>query len=131
MDVSGLSDEQMTYHYGWLLFPNFFFSVRVGEGTLIVPTPHPSGDPNKCVWEVIRLAWVPEAMRQQVRTPQQVVDPPGSFEYFLVLQQDYDAMPRTQLGVRNTRLKYATVGSEEGLVVKFHREIDKYVRGGR
>lgn len=130
LDVSGLSDEQMTYHYGWLLFPNFFFSVRVGEGTLIVATPHPSGDPNKCVWEVVRLAWAPEEMREKVRTPLLNVDPPGSYEYFLVLQQDYEAMPRTQLGVRNTRLKYATVGSEEGLVVKFHREIDKYVRGG-
>lgn len=131
MDVSGLSDEQMTYHYGWLLFPNFFISVRVGEGTMIVPTPHPSGDPNQCVWEVVRLAWVPEAARAAARTPLLKVDPPGSYEYFLVLQQDYEAMPRTQLGVRNTALKYATVGSEEGLVVKFHREIDKYVRGSR
>lgn len=131
LDVNGLSDEQMTYHYGWLLFPNFFFSVRVGEGTLIAPVPHPGGDPNRCVWQVVRLAWVPEAARAQARTPLLAVDPPGSFEYFLVLQQDYEAMPRTQLGVRNTRLKYATVGSEEGLVVKFHREIDKYVRGAR
>jgi nitrite reductase/ring-hydroxylating ferredoxin subunit len=129
MDVSGLSDEQMTYHYGWLLFPNFFISVRVGEGTLIVSTPHPSGDPNKCVWEVVRLGWVPEGKRQEARQPLHVVDPPGSYEYFLVLQQDYESMARVQLGVRNTRLKYATVGSEEGLVVKFHREIDKYVRG--
>lgn len=131
MDVSGLSDEQMTYHYGWLLFPNFFISVRVGEGTMIVSTPHPSGDPNKCVWEVVRLAWVPESAREAARQQQLVVDPPGSFPYFLVLQQDYEAMPRTQLGVRNTRLKYVTAGSEEGLIVKFHREIDKHVRGGR
>lgn len=131
MDVSGLSDEQMTYHYGWLLFPNFFISVRVGEGTMIVSTPHPSGDPNKCVWEVVRLGWLPEAARAEARAPLQVIDPPGSYAYFLVLQQDYEAMPRTQLGVRNTALKYATVGSEEGLVVKFHREIDKYARNGR
>lgn len=127
MDVSGLSDEQMTFHYGWLLFPNFFISVRVGEGTMIVSTPHPSGDPNKCVWEVVRLGWVPEAARLSVREPLKIIDPPGSYQYFLVLQQDYEAMARTQLGVRNQALKHATLGSEEGLVVKFHREIDKYV----
>jgi len=127
MDVSGLSDEQMTYHYGWLLFPNFFFSVRVGEGSLIVPVPHPSGDPNKCIWNVIRLAWLPPEQRATARAPLLEVDPPGSYQYFLVLQQDYEAMPRTQKGLRNTRLKYLTLGSEEGLVVKFHREIDKYV----
>ncbi|HMP55178.1 MAG TPA: aromatic ring-hydroxylating dioxygenase subunit alpha [Novosphingobium sp.] len=129
LDVSGLCDQQMTYHYGWLLFPNFFISVRVGEATLIAPVPHPSGDPNRCIWEVVRLAWVPQEARAKVRAPLLRVDPPGSFEYFLVLQQDYEAMPRTQLGLRNTALRYVTAGSEEGLVVKFHREIDKYVRG--
>ena len=127
LDVSGLSDEQMTYHYGWLLFPNFFFSVRVGEGTLIAPVPHPSGDPNKCIWQVIRYAWLPPEHREAARAPVLEVDPPGSFQYFQVLQQDYEAMPRTQAGLRNTRLKFTTLGSEEGLVVKFHREIDKYV----
>lgn len=130
LDVSGLSDEQMTYHYGWLLFPNFFFSVRAGEGTLIVSVPHPDGDPNKCIWNVIRLAWLPPEQREAARTPLLEVDPPGSFPYFQVLQQDYEAMPRTQNGLRNTRLKFMTLGSEEGLVVKFHREIDKYVAGG-
>jgi hypothetical protein len=39
-------------------------------------------------------------------------------------------MPRTQNGLRNTRFKYMTLGREEGLVVKFHREADKYFGTG-
>jgi nitrite reductase/ring-hydroxylating ferredoxin subunit len=129
LDVSGLSDEQMTDHFGWLLFPNFFFSVRAGEGTLIAPVPHPDGDPNKCIWHVTRYAWLPPGLRGANRAKLVDVDKPGSYPYFLVLQQDYESMPRQQKGLRNSRLKYMTVGQEESLIAKFHLEVDKYVEG--
>lgn len=129
LDVSGLSDEQMTDHFGWLIFPNFFFSVRAGEGTLIVPTPHPEGDPNKCVWHVIRYAWLPPQVREENRADLVEVKEPGTYPYFLVLQQDYESMPRQQKGLRNRRLTHLTVGQEESLLAKFHQEVDKYVEG--
>lgn len=129
LDVSGLSDEQMANHYGWLLFPNFFLSVRAGEGTLIAPVPHPSGDPNRCIWHVTRLAWLPEEHREANRAELIEVKEPGSFPYFEVLQQDYDQGAKVQRGLRNSGLKYITLVQEEAAVAKFHREVDKYVAG--
>lgn len=129
LDVSGLSDEQMANHYGWLLFPNFFISVRAGEGTLIAPVPHPSGDPNRCIWHVTRLAWLPPDQREANRAELVVVEEPGTYPYFEVLQQDYDQGARVQRGLRNSGLKYITLVQEEAAVAKFHSEVDKYVAG--
>lgn len=130
LDVSGLSDEQLSDHYGWFLFPNFFLSVRAGEGTLIVPVPHPSGDPNRCIWHVTRLGWLPVEQREANRAELVVVEEPGTYPYFEVLQQDYDQGAEVQRGLRNTGLKYMTLVQEEAAVAKFHREVDKYVEGG-
>ncbi len=130
LDVSGLSDEQLSDHYGWFLFPNFFFSVRAGEGTLIVPTPHPGGDPNRCIWHVTRLVWLPPEQREAARAELVEVEEPGTYPYFEVLQQDYDQVTRVQRGLRNSGLKYMTLVREEAAVAKFHREVDKYIKCG-
>lgn len=129
MPVSGLSDEQMTDHYGWLLFPNLFISAKAGEATCIAPVPHPDGDPNKCVWTVTRLAWLPPEQREAARTKLVEIKERGEYKYFEVLQQDYDGFFRQHKGLRNTRLKYLTLAQEEGLIAKFHSEVDKYVEG--
>ncbi|HYD48577.1 MAG TPA: aromatic ring-hydroxylating dioxygenase subunit alpha, partial [Terriglobales bacterium] len=63
LDVSGLSDDQMSDNQGWFLFPNFFMTIRAGEATTILAYPHPSGDPNKCIWHVTAYMWLPEAVR--------------------------------------------------------------------
>lgn len=128
LDVSGLNDHQMTDHYGWLLFPNFFLSVRAGEATSVVPVPHPDGDPNKCIWNVTRYGWLPEEQREASRAALVEVDEPGSYPYFLVLQQDYEQAPQQQRGLRNRGLKYITLGQEEVCIAKFHREVDKYLQ---
>ncbi len=129
LDVSGLSDEQMTDHYGWLLFPNLFMSIKAGEATVIVPVPHSDGDPGRCIWNVIRLAWLPQERKKAARAKLVEVKEPGEFKYFEVLQQDYDGLIRQQKGLRHTRLKYLTLAQEEGLIAKFHSEVDKYVQG--
>lgn len=127
VNVSGLCDAQMTDHYGWLFFPNFFLSVRAGEATCVVPVPHESGDPNKCVWHVMRLAWLPPEHRAANRTELVEVEQPGSFPYFTVLQQDYDQAPLQQQGLRNSGLKYMTLAQEEACIAKFQLVVDKYV----
>jgi len=129
LDLSGLCDAQMTDHYGWLLFPNFFISVRAGEGTMILPVPHPSGDPNRCTWQVTRLAWLPPDQREANRADLVEVTEPGTYPYFEVLQQDYDQGAEVQRGLRNTGLKYMTLVQEEAAVANFHRILDRYVEG--
>src|SRR6185312_16306492 len=69
-DVSGLTDAQMTDNHLWVLFPNFFMTVRAGEATVILAQPHESGDPNRCYWHIISVVWLPEQRRDALRAEQ-------------------------------------------------------------
>jgi hypothetical protein len=57
------------------------------------------------------------------------VTEPGSYQYFLALQQDYDQMQRQQTGLRNRLLTHLTLVHEELNVANFHMRVDKYVSG--
>ena len=131
MDVSGLSDDQMSDSQGWFLFPNFFMTIRAGEATTIMAFPHPSGDPDKCIWHVTAFMWLPEALRQQYRAELIDVKERGSFPYFLALQQDYDQMERQQKGLRNRKLTHISLVKEETSIARFHAVVDRYMQAAR
>ena len=57
-----------------------------------------------------------------------VVDEPGSFKYFEALQQDYEQMPRQQIGLRNTALEHMALVKEEVVIAHFHSVVDTYLR---
>jgi phenylpropionate dioxygenase-like ring-hydroxylating dioxygenase large terminal subunit len=127
LDVSGLTDEQMSDNQGWLLFPNFFMTVRAGECHIVSATPHPDGDPNRCIWHVSSYMWFPSDMAAELRQELIDVREPGSHEYFLALQQDYDQMPRQQLGLRNSTMKFMATVDEEVIVQHFEQVVDEYM----
>ncbi|TDC71820.1 aromatic ring-hydroxylating dioxygenase subunit alpha [Actinomadura sp. GC306] len=127
MDVSALTDAQMSDNHGWTLFPNFFMTIRAGECHVIMAMPHPSGDPNKCVWHVSSYMWLPEELADQFRAELVDVTEPGSHEYFLALQQDYEQMQRQQAGLRNKRLDHLSLVKEEIVVAHFHSVVDRHL----
>lgn len=129
LDVSALSDDQMSDNQGWFLFPNFFMTIRAGEATVIMATPHPEGDPNRCVWQVTSYIWLPPELRAQYRAPLTEVEVAGSYPYFLALQQDYDQMQRQQHGLRNRALTHLSLAREEVCVARFHSVVDRYLDG--
>lgn len=129
LDVSGLSDDQMSDNQGWFLFPNFMMTIRAGEAHVIMSVPHPDGDPNRCIWHVASYMWLPPGPREEYRSELVEVEEPGSYEYFLALQQDYEQMPRQQLGLRNHTLKYLHLAQEEVNVARFHSVVDRYLEG--
>lgn len=129
LDVSALSDDQMSDNQGWFLFPNFFMTIRAGEATTIMAYPHPGGDPNKCIWQVTAYMWLPEAVRAQYRVQPVEVTERGTYPYFLALQQDYDQMPRQQQGLRNAGLGHMSIVREELSIARFHSVIDRYLAG--
>jgi hypothetical protein len=129
LDVTGLTDDQMSDNQGWFLFPNFFMTIRAGEATVIMSTPHPGGDPNRCVWQVTSYVWLPAPLRAQSRAPLVEVETPGSYPYFLALQQDYEQMPRQQEGLRNRALTHLSLAREEVCVARFHGVVDRYLEG--
>lgn len=130
LDVSALTDAQMSDNQGWLLFPNFFMTVRAGEATVITAVPHPDGDPNRCIWHITSYFWLQEEYRDMFRAEQVDVTEPGSYEYFLALQQDYVQMPRQQAGLRNTRLDHIVLAREEIGIARFHSVVDRYMAAG-
>lgn len=127
LDVSGLTDTQLSDNQFYLLFPNFFLTIRAGEATFISSTPHPDGDPNRCVWQVVSYMWLPPAIRDEHREELTDVTEPGSFEYFLALQQDYDQMQRQQDGLRNHKLGHMALTRQEVRLAYFHAALDRWV----
>jgi len=126
-DVAGLTDAQLTDNHGWLLFPNFFMTIRAGEATVITSVPHPDGDPNRCIWHIRSFMWLPEEYQEAFRAAPIEVAEPGSYDYFLALQQDYVQMPRQQAGLRNSRLTHMSLVREEVGIARFHAAVDRYL----
>jgi hypothetical protein len=129
LDVSGLTDAQMSDNHGWVLFPNFFMTIRAGECHVIMAVPHPDGDPNRCIWHVASYMYLPAELRDSVKADVIEVEEPGSYKYFEALHQDYVQMPRQQLGLRNSRLDHMSLVKEEVVIGHYHSVIDRYVEG--
>lgn len=129
LDVSALTDDQMSDNQGWVLFPNFFMTIRAGEATTIMAFPHPDGDPNRCIWHVTAYMWLPPEHRAAYRAQLVEVEERGSYPYFLALQQDYDQMQRQQRGLRNSGLGSLRLAQEEICVARFHSVLDRYLAG--
>lgn len=127
LDVSGLTDNQMSDNQGWVLFPNYFMTVRAGECHVVMSAPHPDGDPHHCIWHVASYMYLPEEFRDAVRAEPIVVEEPGSYKYFEALHQDYVQMPRQQKGLRNDRLDHMSLVKEEVVIAHFHSVIDRYM----
>jgi len=127
LDVSKLTDAQMTDNQFYLLFPNFFLTIHAGEGTFIASVPHPDGDPNRCIWHVVNFQWFPPEERMEKRTGLVEIGKEDHFDYFLALEQDYVQMQRQQKGLRNTSLDYMTLSRQEVRLAHFHAVIDKYM----
>jgi hypothetical protein len=130
LDVSGLSDDQMSDYQFWLLFPNVFIQVRAGEATVISAEPHPDGDPERCVWQVVVLLWLPPEQRAAQRAELVEIPEGEHFTYFLALEQDWEQMQRQQRGLRNRGLQYMALTRQEARVVHFHSALDRWFEEG-
>jgi phenylpropionate dioxygenase-like ring-hydroxylating dioxygenase large terminal subunit len=130
LDVSGLTDTQMSDNHFHLLFPNLFITIRAGEATVIISTPHPGGDPNRCFWHVVMLMWLPPEQRAAARQPlTEIADKADHVPYFIALEQDYDQMQRQQAGLRQQALPFMALTKQEVRLAWFHSALDSWVEG--
>jgi phenylpropionate dioxygenase-like ring-hydroxylating dioxygenase large terminal subunit len=129
MDVGGLTDSQMSDYQFWALFPNVYMQLLAGEATVIMAHPHPSGDPNRCVWHVAHYLWVPREKRAEKRTDVLEIKEGDHFPYFLALEQDYRQMERQQYGLRNKSLEYLVLTKQEPRVAHFHTVLNGWLSG--
>jgi phenylpropionate dioxygenase-like ring-hydroxylating dioxygenase large terminal subunit len=129
LDVSGLTDTQMSDNQFYLLFPNFFMTIRAGEATVIISTPHPDGDPNRCHWLVTGYMWLPPEQRAARSEPLLEVKEGDHFTYFLALEQDWEMMQRQQRGLRNRGLGQMALTRQEVRLAYYHSILDAWVDG--
>jgi len=129
LDVSGLTQNQLTDNQFFLLFPNFFLTIHAGEGTFIGSVPHPDGDPNRCVWHVVNYQWFPPEQRAAMKTELTEIAPGDHFPYFLALEQDYEQMQHQQRGLRNRGMTEMALTRQEVRLAHYHAAIDSWVEG--
>ena len=127
LDVAGLTQIQMSDNHFHLVFPNLFMTIRAGEATVIVSTPHESGDPGRCYWHVKGLMWLPEEQRAAAREPLIEVNEGEHEPYFLALEQDYIQMQRQQIGLRNRGLGFMALTRQEVRLAFYHAVLDSWV----
>lgn len=128
LDVSRLTDIQMSDNHFHLLFPNLFMTIRAGEATVITSVPHPDGNPNRCIWHVTNLMWLPPEERAE-KYEQVLEIPEGDhFQYFLALEQDYEQMEHQQRGLRNSSLKELALTRQEVRLAHYHSALDSWVQ---
>ncbi|MFA7601398.1 MAG: aromatic ring-hydroxylating dioxygenase subunit alpha [Novosphingobium sp.] len=130
LDVSRLTDIQMSDNHFHLVFPNLFMTIRASEATVIISVPHPGGDPNRCIWHVINLMWLPPEQRAGRREPLLEIAEGDHFSYFLALEQDYDQMERQQTGLRNSTPREMALTRQEVRLAHFHSALDGWVESG-
>ncbi|MFV8819836.1 SRPBCC family protein [Haliea sp. E17] len=126
LDVSGLTDTQMSDNQFYLVFPNLFLTIHAGEATFISAVPHPDGDPNRCIWHVSNFQWFPETEREAQKLLPTDVPEGEHFNYFLALEQDFDQMQRQQKGLRNRALTHLALSRQEVRLAHFHRQLDRW-----
>ena len=127
LDVSGLTDNQLSDNQFWILFPNFFMTIHAGEATVIVALPHADGDPNRCYWHVMNLQWFPPEERAERRTELTVVPEGEHYSYFLALEQDFEQMERQQKGLRQIAQKYLALTRQEVRLAHYHAAIESWL----
>jgi phenylpropionate dioxygenase-like ring-hydroxylating dioxygenase large terminal subunit len=127
LDVSGLTDTQMSDNQFYLLFPNFFMTIRAGEATVIISGPDPAGDPNRCWWLVTNYMWLPPEQRAAQRAELVEVPEGGHFDYFLALEQDWEMMQRQQNGLRQRGVDHMALTRQEVRLAYFHSILDSWL----
>jgi len=127
LDVSGLTDIQMSDNHFHLVFPNLFMTIRAGEATVIISLPHEDGNPNRCYWHVINLMWLPPEQRGERREAQLNIAEGDHFTYFLALEQDWEMMQRQQNGLRNSGLEFMSLTRQEVRLAYYHSVLDSWV----
>jgi len=129
LDVSDLTDTQMSDNHFHLVFPNLFMTIRAGEATVIISEPHRDGDPSRCTWHVQNLMWLPPEVRAARREPLREISEGDHFPYFLALEQDWEMMQRQQRGLRNSGLEHMALTRQEVRLAYFHSVLDSWVDG--
>ncbi len=133
--------EQLTDAFHYTLFPNFAVSVWADGFHFLRARPHPSGDPQQCVFDNWWYASVPEGDLSTVNTMLGPVERDAEVEHTLVkypdhemgktINEDIAVFVQQQKGFRSRGFRGAYLANQEERVRRYHELIDDYIEGRR
>jgi phenylpropionate dioxygenase-like ring-hydroxylating dioxygenase large terminal subunit len=138
-DFSNYSDEQLTDHYHYTVFPNVSFSMKPDGCIFLMGRPHPSGDPTKCLFDMWYLTLFPKgskeyfsnSMRDWVSVDHQVehqLGKAGEVSCGPGIDQDVAIWNTQQKGLMSRGYRGEYMPEQERRIRFFHDNIDRYMK---
>jgi Ring hydroxylating alpha subunit (catalytic domain) len=128
IDVSDLNDDQMTDDYHYYIFPNLTFNTHHTGFMFFRQRPHPSGDPNKMLFDLQNFVRIPPGATPPPR-PEHEHYKHGDISLGLVLDQDAYNLPRVQRGMNSKAFPGIWINYKERRIRHMHKVIDDYIAG--
>ena len=139
-DFSAYSDEQLTDHYHYTVFPNISFSMKPDGCIWLRGTPHPT-DPEKCIFDMWYLTAFPEgvteyfsnSMKDFVSIDLQVEHQTGKAGEVSCgpgIDQDVAIWNTQHAGLRSRGFQGEYMPHQERRIKYFHDNIDRYLAMG-
>ncbi|MGI9621741.1 MAG: aromatic ring-hydroxylating oxygenase subunit alpha [Acidimicrobiales bacterium] len=136
-DFSSYTDEQLTDHYHYTLFPNLSFSMKPDGCIWLRGAPHPD-DPNKCIFDMWYMTLFPEgvseyysnSMRDWVSIDHQAEHVVGRADEVSCgpgIDQDVAIWTTQHKGLRSRGYRGEYLPTQERRIRYFHENIDKYL----
>ncbi len=136
-DFSFYSDEQLTDHYHYTVFPNVSFSMKPDGCIFLMGRPHPT-DPTKCLFDMWYLTLFPEganeyysnSMRDWVSVDHLVEHERGKAGELSCgpgIDQDVTIWSTQQAGLQSRGYRGEYLPWQERRIRYFHENIDKYI----
>lgn len=136
-----LPDAALTDAFHYTLFPNFAVSVWADGFHFLRARPHPSGDPEQCVFDNWWYCSQPEGEKAPVGTqigPLPRNHPDEHIKFKLgersmgkTIDEDIQVFIMQQRGFRSRGYKGAYLAQQENRISRYHELIDDYIEGRR
>jgi len=112
----------------WQIFPNFQIGQGLTSALCYSARPHPSYDPNKCIFEVATYELFPKGQEPQTEW---VYTPVGDPRWLSVLPQDFSNMAAVQQGMKSAGFPGTRPNPyRERSTVNLHYQLSKYMGTG-
>ncbi|HEU4362444.1 MAG TPA: aromatic ring-hydroxylating dioxygenase subunit alpha [Mycobacterium sp.] len=112
----------------WQIFPNFQIGQGLTSALCYSARPHPSYNPNKCIFEVSVLELFPDGQQPQTEWE---YTPVGDSRWRSVLPQDFSNMAAVQQGMKSAGYQGAKPNPyRERAIVNLHYQLSKYLGTG-
>jgi phenylpropionate dioxygenase-like ring-hydroxylating dioxygenase large terminal subunit len=137
-DFSRFSDEQLTDHYHYTVFPNLSFSMKPDGCIWLRGTPHPT-DPEKTIFDMWYLTAFPDgatqyysnSMGEWVSVDHRVEHERGRFGEVsagFAIDQDVAIWQSQHLGLRSRGYRGAYLPLQERRIRHFHDTLDRHLQ---